>query len=104
MPAAVFLIILCAACFFALWKGGAPERLVAGILLTGVALSMTFRFPYESSFGVINIGVWIADIAVLLALTAVALNAERYWTLWIASFQWVQCPPSAFNRHTGCIK
>jgi hypothetical protein len=90
MPPAVFLIILCAACFFALWKGGTPERLVAGIFLTGAALSMMFRFSYQSSFGAINIGVWIADIAVLLALTAVALNAERYWTIWIASFQWVQ--------------
>ena len=90
MPPAVFLIILCAACFFALWKGGTPERLIACILLIGVTWSLMFRFSYQSSSGLINIGIWSADIAVLLALTAVALSAERYWTLWIASFQWVQ--------------
>jgi hypothetical protein len=90
MPPAVFLTILCAACFFALWKGGAPERLVACILLIGVAWSLMFRFSYQASFGLINKGIWSADIAVLVALTAVALSAERYWTIWIASFQWVQ--------------
>ena len=90
MEPAYFAAVLCAACFYALWKGGTPERLVSVIILVGVAWSALFRFPYHSPFGVINIGIWSADIVVFIALIATALHSERYWTIWMSSFQLVQ--------------
>jgi hypothetical protein len=75
---------------FALWKGKAPERLTALILLAGIAFSMSFRVPYETSFGRINLEIWLTDLLVFIGLTYIALHAERFWTIWISSFQLVQ--------------
>lgn len=90
MRLAIFLAMLLLTAGFALFKGGRPERLVALLFLLGTACSMAFRVPYETRFGMINLEVWIVDLAMLISLTAIALYAERFWTIWMSSFQLVQ--------------
>lgn len=90
MRFALFLFMMLATTGFALWKGGLPERLVAGIFLAGATGSMVFRVPYQTAYGAINLEVWIVDVAMLVLLSWIALFAERYWTIWLSSFQLVQ--------------
>lgn len=90
MRLALFLGLLFFATVFALWKGKSPERLAALIMVAGIACSMLFRAPYETSFGSINLGVWLSDAVIFIGLMAIAIHAERFWTIWIASFQLVQ--------------
>lgn len=85
-----FLGLLSLTTGFALWKGGAPERLTACVLLVGISSSMAFRVPHETRLGNINLEVWITDLVVFAGFLMIALYTERYWTIWISSFQLVQ--------------
>jgi hypothetical protein len=90
MRLVIFLGLMLLVCGFALWKGGLPERLVAMLFLIGAVCSMVFRVPYETRFGQMNLEIWITDFVMLVILVMVALFAERYWTIWMSSFQLVQ--------------
>lgn len=78
---------LMAGCWvYALWRGGAPERLGATILavaslLTGAAISG------PASFRSVEIGALLVDLLCLVAFLVLALRAERYWPLWVAALQ-----------------
>lgn len=71
---------------YTLWRGGAPERLVATFFVVaavGTAATPTLPHNYSSLFWAV---MWI-DIALFAALTGVALFADRYWPLWLSAMQ-----------------
>ena len=79
------LLVLC--WIYALRRGGAPERIGATVLVVGSLLTLVAAVSSTTEYGSIEIGVFLVDVATLVAFLALALRAERYWTLWIAALQ-----------------
>ena len=71
-------------CAGAFWKGGREEQLAAGGLLLGFALTVALR---DGSWGGIQWSAFVADVCLLVLLTAIALRTERYWPVAAAAFQ-----------------
>jgi hypothetical protein len=76
------------ACFaYAMWNGGAPERIGAAIFCAGVLLTL-LEFPgVAAGFRTVETGIFVVDIVTLVAFLILALRAERFWPLWMAAFQ-----------------
>lgn len=73
-------------CGFAMWRGGKPERL-AGALFLAFSI-VTFLLPDRRWMDVQYAVMWL-DIVFWLVLVALALFADRWWTLWMAGLQGV---------------
>ncbi|MCJ8157040.1 hypothetical protein [Sphingomonas sp. LaA6.9] len=77
-------------CFGYAWlRGGGPERAAATIILTGTVLTTLTYQPFATRFQSVETSAFLIDLAVWLALLALALKAERFWPLWIAGLQGV---------------
>jgi hypothetical protein len=82
----VAAILLCA--WYAFRAGGQPER--AAITAQLAALLLTFFSAFLLSFGSLAAPVWswlATDVSLLAVLTAMALRANRLWTLVLAGLQ-----------------
>jgi hypothetical protein len=73
-------------CSYALFRGGAPERLIAALFVVATAATALTGLN-ESVLGHTRWGVFAVDAALLIGLCAVALRANRIWPLWITSMQ-----------------
>lgn len=71
---------------FAMWRGGGPERLFGLMLL--VVTIITFLLPDRRWMDVQFNVMWL-DIGFFLTLVALALMADRWWTLVAAALQGV---------------
>jgi hypothetical protein len=79
-------LILC--CGFALLKGGVPERIVAAIFLcAGPATYVALWAQPEQAYENVEMTVLAIDSVMLVGLIALAITANRYWPIWIASLQ-----------------
>ncbi|MDP1025966.1 hypothetical protein Q5H91_01965 [Sphingomonas sp. KR1UV-12] len=70
--------------------GGGPERAVATILLAATAatwaVAIAGRGYYDRQFhGGLELGILAVDAALVVALTGVALLADRFWPLWMTA-------------------
>jgi hypothetical protein len=82
-----FWALLIGACGYALWRGGAPERIVGASLLAAAAASVVTLTELRSRFFELEVGVLVVDVVLLAVLVAVALRADRFWPLVLAGFQ-----------------
>jgi hypothetical protein len=66
-------------------KGAGPERIGAAIILLGSAVSTATMsgFKYAS----VEVGVFLVDVAALIAFLVLSMRAERLWPLWVAALQ-----------------
>lgn len=87
LPVPVYYALLVLCWVYALLKGGAPERIGASIIGTGSVLSLVALSGPARMFMSVEIGVFLVDVACLVAFLILALRAERYWPLWIAGLQ-----------------
>ena len=86
MDAFLFNIMLLASCAIATFRGGAPEKIASGLLLTSGVLSyLSGANPH--GFQHVEWDVFGIDCALLAALFVLAMRANRYWPLWITSMQ-----------------
>lgn len=85
MNVVVFNVILAIVCGYALWRGGAPER-IAAVLFAGAA-AMTFASMYSYGFRTVSELYLLLDIALFVAITALSLWADRFWPGWVAALQ-----------------
>lgn len=69
---------------WALWRGGAPERWGAVLLLVGWFLSAVLQSHDGHGPGIIVI---LIDIVCLIAFTILSLWSRRIWTIFLAAFQ-----------------
>jgi hypothetical protein len=83
----VFNSLLLVCCGYALLRGGAPERFGAGIFLVATASTVLAASGPASRFGSVELGILIVDVGMLLALSILALRAERFWPLWVTALQ-----------------
>ena len=79
----LFYALLLANCGYALVSGGKPERLAAAMLLAATILSKLFALEVFGHFRSFEFDVFWVDVALLLGLTALALNTDRYWPIWM---------------------
>src|SRR5688572_24555676 len=86
LPVQIFLAILVLCLGYAALRGGAPERIGAAIFTMAYILS-TIAASGPTRYEWVEVGVFAVDVAVLLALLALALRANRFWTLWVAALQ-----------------
>jgi hypothetical protein len=73
------------ACGFALWRGGKPERLAAGLIL--LDWMITPLLQNQGNLTHIQISNFCLDGALTLALGGIALSSNRFWPIWVTAFQ-----------------
>ena len=83
----IFGPLLLAVCLYALWRGGADERIVATTCLAGTAATMLVISPLRQRYTGVEEGLMLVDLAVLAGFVAVALRSSRFWPLWVAGLQ-----------------
>jgi hypothetical protein len=83
----VSIALQLAASAYALVRGGAPERIVAVLMLVAYATSVLVQSQFPVRFHGVELGIFIVDCAMLAALLAVALRAERFWPIWMTGLQ-----------------
>jgi hypothetical protein len=81
----IFYAIQVAASGYALWRGGAPERLTGLALLAAAASTGILQRDSPSLFSGLEIGVMIVDLLLLMAMVAITLHADRFWPAWITA-------------------
>ena len=85
MNVLIFNLALLIACGFALVRGAAPERMVA-MLMASAALA-TLLAGSNFRFARVETSVFVIDALLMVGLVAVALLANRFWPIWLASLQ-----------------
>lgn len=85
--ALLFSGLLLLACVYALVRGGKPERYAAGMYLLAFLASALFAQIGSDLYDSINWGIVSVDLLLAISLGALALHANRYWTIWASSIQ-----------------
>ncbi|WP_448579262.1 hypothetical protein [Thermaurantiacus sp.] len=84
LKAAIFYMALAMVVGFAFARGGRDERLAAIAMLMAAAATPLL---VQQQFAGPEAGVILVDIALFLALSAIAMQSTRFWPLWAAGFQ-----------------
>ncbi|ASK87017.1 hypothetical protein SPHFLASMR4Y_00225 [Sphingorhabdus sp. SMR4y] len=87
MRTLLFLVFLGAVCIYALYRGGGPERWVACIVIGMVLLDPAVHIFTPLEYTTLDPGHLVIDLAGWLGLLAIALRANRFWPLCVASLQ-----------------
>ena len=84
---AVFLIFLSMALGYALWKGGAPERLMAAILLAMAVMDQALHLFIPPHFATVDTGHLVIDLFAATTTVTLAIAAHRFWPMVAAVLQ-----------------
>ncbi len=79
----VFFGLFAASSLYALARGGAPERLMATVMIIGVALTPLVATPMSRRFYGLETGVFTLDCLILIIFSVIALRANRFWPMGI---------------------
>lgn len=82
------LLILC--CSYGLIWGGRPERFAVIIVMVGFFLTIAVAAPVSERFSHVEVSIFLVDTAMLGSFFYLALNAERFWTIWLCAMQSIQ--------------
>lgn len=85
----LFDILLLLCCGYALWLGGAPERIAAAIYLISVLLTHAAVSGAARRFSSMEIGVFLVDVVMLGALVTLSLRAARFWPIWATALHMI---------------
>lgn len=87
----LFYLVLLVACGYAGARGGAPERAAAAILVLGTVatwcVGIAARGYAAGQFHQQELGIFVVDAVMFLALLGLALVADRFWPLWLSALQ-----------------
>jgi hypothetical protein len=82
------IAIVLLAIALARWRGGGPERAIAGVMVANFVIGMGNRMLRgQFSFENIDPVMFTVDLLTLAALVWIALRANRMWTIVMASLQ-----------------
>jgi hypothetical protein len=81
-----FYGLFVATSLYALIRGGVPERLVATVMIIGVALTPLVVSPVSRRFHAVEPGLFSLDLLIMVAFLAIALKANRFWPMGIVVF------------------
>jgi hypothetical protein len=82
-----FWCLLVVSCGYALAKGGATERLTSVAFLIATILTLICYRASVRPWAAIDWSMLAIDGLLWVALLYIALKSDRYWPLWMASFQ-----------------
>lgn len=85
----VYFAILFGCCVYTALRGSAPERTGAAILLVGSIFTLVTLSSAATIYRSLEVGVFLVDVATLVAFLFLALRADRLWPLCITAFQLV---------------
>lgn len=85
MNVMIYLVLLLTCCLYASARGGTPERLAVGLLATAIVASHFAPHAGPIRFRQMEFGLLMVDTGMFLAITALALKAQRYWPMWLAA-------------------
>lgn len=81
----IFLGCLALCCIVTWFRGGAPERVAALILLFGTLASMLVAPQSANGFNGFMVGLLLVDAAMFVAACGLAVCANRFWPMWLAA-------------------
>lgn len=88
LEVAASLILFLAAGLFAFWRGGPPEKIAAAIIIAWIVADIGYHLVYgPSGFETVDPVHIVLDGAELIAISWLALCANRVWPLWAAAAQ-----------------
>lgn len=88
MSLILFLVLLVCCCGYSLIRGGAPERIGAGLQVGAFALNLPVHFLLDASgYRSAIVGTAAIDVLLLVALIVLAWRSTRFWPLWVAGWQ-----------------
>ena len=79
--------ILILSCGYAMFRGRADERMVAGVCIAASVISVAVLSPMSVRYTTIEKGEMAVDLVVLAVFLLVALRSDRFWPLWITGLQ-----------------
>lgn len=85
MNVPLFLALLVLCCGYAACFGGAPERIAAAIMVSGVAATAVIGQIHFRNFSGPETGLLLVDAAAFAAFTTLALKADRFWPMAVAA-------------------
>lgn len=80
-----FYFVQIGAAGYAIWRGGAPERWVAALMI--VAAGITTTSSYGRIYQYVNRVELAVDLVFLAALLLIAVRAARFWPMYVAALQ-----------------
>lgn len=83
----LFYTLLVASSAYAFWKGGAPERIAAVIILLATLFTLLVAPDKSWVFGSVHAGIFAVDLCMFVALVVLSLYADRFWPLWMSAMQ-----------------
>lgn len=84
----ITLALFATASFYALWRGGPPERLAAKIVIVWMMVDLSYHMIFgPSGFVEVDPAHLFIDGLELAALIYLAMRANRIWPLWAAAAQ-----------------
>ncbi|KQU55839.1 hypothetical protein ASG67_06925 [Sphingomonas sp. Leaf339] len=83
----LFILLQVVISCYAGWRGGKPERFVAIAMFAAALATLIAYAPLSKRFVGVETGVLAVDVSLFVGLTVIALNANRYWPMAMASLQ-----------------
>lgn len=81
----MFYAVQLAASAFAIWRGGAPERLLGVALLVAAVSSQMMQHDLATRFVGVELRVLLVDLALLGVMLVITLHADRFWPAWVTA-------------------
>lgn len=82
-----FLLALIPVPVFAVWKGGAPERWGAGVIVAMTLTQAASMWLHPSRYIAVDPGPLLTDLVGMAGFAVLALEARRVWPIWATSLQ-----------------
>jgi hypothetical protein len=83
-----FLVFFTFVTAFSMWRGGGPERIVSVSYIVALAGSATVGIVHmPGGFRAVPIQVFVVDVLLLVALSVIAIRANRWWPIVAAGCQ-----------------
>ena len=80
----IYRALMYGACGYALFRGKADSRIVAGVFLVGDLTTLALR---SSNYSSVEVSILAVDILGFIGFTYAALISERFWPLWVSGLQ-----------------
>jgi len=81
---ALFLAFLAIAVGYAAWKGGGPERVMAGIAAAMVGSDQLLHLFVPANFATLDAGHLVIDLFGAVSTVLLAMFAHRFWPMCVA--------------------
>lgn len=83
----LFYALLVGGFLYALFWGGAPERLFALLCVIGAAGTIWVGTPTPYTFRHVELGIFLVDFGMFCCLYVLSIFSTRFWPIWMTAMQ-----------------